>query len=95
MELSEAPIIHSRRLELGLTQEQVASTLTMNLRAYQRCKLVFTIWCNGYNTQTQELFLLYSFAYCCHCFTIMLYWCRKNSERCQERRFDNEQDPFL
>ncbi|MCR4623035.1 MAG: helix-turn-helix domain-containing protein [Clostridiales bacterium] len=36
MKISEGQVIRDRRLELGLTQEQVASELNMNLRAYQR-----------------------------------------------------------
>ena len=36
MKLSEGDIIRDRRLKLGLTQEQVASALSLNLRAYQR-----------------------------------------------------------
>ena len=36
MKSGECENIRERRLELGLTQEQVASTLQMNLREYQR-----------------------------------------------------------
>ena len=36
MKSGECETIRERRLELGLTQEQVASTLQMNLREYQR-----------------------------------------------------------
>ncbi len=36
MKSGECETIRDRRLELGLTQEQVASKLEMNLREYQR-----------------------------------------------------------